>query len=79
MAPGIELDEGHFRLSLGYQGTIVGNLDGFAHYYQLFDGSNDWTFFAGLQLHVGGGGSRPFDLVMPHASGHGNNLTAVPS
>lgn len=65
VAPGVDHDHGHFRLSAGYQGTIVNDLDAFIHASKAFDGSDDWSLYAGLQFHFGCGGSRPFDFVMP--------------
>lgn len=65
VAPGVEHDHGHFRLSLGYQTTIVGDLDAYVHFTRTFDGNDDWAIFAGLQLHFGCGSNRPFDFVMP--------------
>jgi hypothetical protein len=65
VAPGFEHDDGHFRLGLGYQGTVMGDLDVYAHYARTFDGDDDWSLFAGLQFHLGGGCNRPVDFVMP--------------
>jgi hypothetical protein len=65
VAPGIEHEDARFRFSVGYQGTIVEHLDGFVHYHQTTDGDDDWSLFAGLQLHFGCGSSRPYDWLMP--------------
>jgi hypothetical protein len=64
-APGIEHTDGRLRFSVGFQGSIVENVDAFIYYHQTAAGDRDWSIFAGLQLHLGCGGPRPFDFTMP--------------
>jgi hypothetical protein len=64
-APGFEHHDGRFKFSVGYQGTIVDQLDAFIHYHQTASGDRDWSLFAGLQFHLGCSGNRPFDFMMP--------------
>jgi hypothetical protein len=64
-APGLDHHDCRFRYSIGYQGTLVDQLDGFVHFHQTTSSSRDWTIFAGLQYHIGCGSNRPWDFVMP--------------
>jgi hypothetical protein len=65
VAPGFEHRDGRFVFSVGYEVTIVNDLDAFVHYQQTASGDRDWSIFAGLQFHLGGTCGRPFDFVMP--------------
>lgn len=65
LAPGFEHTHGRFRISTGYQVTIFDGPDLFVHYGQTASGDRDWSVFAGVQFHFGGGPARPFDFTMP--------------
>jgi hypothetical protein len=65
IAPGIEHNHSHFRLSAGYQLAIVEHVSGFVHGHWTADEDRDWSVFAGVQVHFGCAATKPFDFTMP--------------